>query len=70
MWDIRTKKARTKLFLFAVEVFDYLWHKYQSEAHAKCVSINFTSYATFEIVEVSTARNKANAFSKYVKVRI
>lgn len=28
------KKSADKTFLFAVEVFDYLWHKYQSEAHA------------------------------------
>lgn len=28
-------KKRGQNFIFAVEVFDYLWHKYESEAHAK-----------------------------------
>ena len=61
-WGRHIKKARTKLFNLLLRSSTTCGTNIKVKPTPICVSINFTSFATFEIVEVPTARNKANAF--------
>ena len=58
----RTKKARTKLCVFASEVFDYLAPNIRVKPTPDGVSVIALLLVPSESVEVSKTRSKLNAF--------
>ena len=64
----RTKKARTKLCVFASEVFDYLAPNIRVKPTPDGVSVIALLLVPSESVEVSEARIKAKRFSNMSKM--